>query len=171
VSYANFYATVGLISEGSSLTGGGELAQLDFEVLRGDSLVADVELTRGLFEDDNPKTKLNNAGAVALDSTCFLSSKPIKFATVAKVAAGDVTPTPSTGRNATSPVSTDIATSVTLEVYGADGSRAVAPATYRLSVGATTLGMDVARLAPGSYYAMLRTESGEILVRKFVVAR
>ncbi|MEP7218899.1 MAG: choice-of-anchor D domain-containing protein, partial [Bacteroidota bacterium] len=171
VSYANFYATVGLVSQGSNLTGGGELAQLDFEVLRGDSLLSDVELTNGLFEDNNPKTKLNNAGAVALDSTCFLSSKPIKFASVAKVAVGDVTPTPSTGHEATIPVSTDIATSITLEVYAADGSRAMAPAMHQIPSGGATLGVNVARLAPGSYYAMLRTESGEIMVRKFVVTR
>jgi hypothetical protein len=171
VTFGDRYATVEITSSGTGIQGNGELAQLDFEVLRGDSLASTVELTYGLFEDDNPRALLANAGMIAFDSTCFRNSKPIGNGPVAKVVAGDITPTPSERRQLSLPLTADAITLVSVEVYTVDGTLAIAARQHELIPGANTVPIDMTGAAAGSYYAVVHTASGESLFRKILIAR
>jgi hypothetical protein len=171
VTFNGRYATVEITSTGTGIQGGGELAQLDFLVLRGDSLASDVELTYGLFEDDNPRAQLANAGMIAFDSTCFRSSKPIQSGPVAKVVAGEITPTPASGRELALPLVADATTLVSLEVYAVDGTLALPAREHALAAGANTVTIDMSGASSGSYYALVRTAGGETIVRRIVLAR
>lgn len=171
VSYDGRFATVELTVNGASLQGGGELAQLEFTVLRGDTLSTMVELTEGVFEDNNPRTLLMNPGEIAYDSTCFRSSKPITNGNAAKVVAGEVAPTPARDQQLTLPLVADGLTTVTLEVYATDGSLVLPSSEHQLIPGANALTLDLGNAGAGSYYAVVRTAGGETLFRKILIAR
>jgi hypothetical protein len=171
VAYGDHYATVGLTTTGSGLSGGGELAELEFQVLRGDSLRSLVEVTDGTFQDNNPKARLINAGIIAFDSTCFLGAKPIRAGSAAKVVVGDIAPIPSAGHAVNITVTSDAETAISVEVYAADGSLAIPASERFIGQGTERVALDVGGLASGSYYTLVRSASGETSVRKFIVER
>jgi hypothetical protein len=171
VTFDSHYATVEITSSGNGIQGGGELAQLDFQVLRGDSLGSTVELTYGLFEDDNPRAQLANAGMIAYDSTCFRNSKPIGSGPVAKVVAGEITPTPARARQLSLPLTSDALTIVSIEVYSVNGTLAIPAREEQLIAGGNSVSIDMSGAAPGSYYAVVHTASGESLFRKILITR
>jgi hypothetical protein len=171
VTYDDRYATVGITATGTAFPGSGELAQLDFQVLRGDSLGSLVEITSGLFEDNNPRMMVANAGVVAFDSTCFRPFKPIGTDGAAKIVAGEIFPAPTRDRTVTLPISSDIVTSVSLEVYATDGQTVIPSTSRTVLPGAGAIEIDMGGMPSGSYYAIVRTESGETIVRKILLAR
>lgn len=171
VSYGPRYATVEITANGTGLPGGGELAQVEFTVLRGDSLATAVELTQGLFEDNNPKTSLVNAGLVQLDSTCFRDSKPVSIGTVAKVSVGDVSPNPVRGAAVKLPLESDGAGTLRFTLYNSDGAQIAASRDVAVTAGKGAIEIDIAGLAAGSYYVMVRTPDGASLFRKLLIVR
>ncbi|MBS1914210.1 MAG: choice-of-anchor D domain-containing protein [Bacteroidetes bacterium] len=171
VHYGDREATVDIVATGNHMPGAGELAQLDFMVLRGDTLGTSVELTSGTFEDDNPRTILNNAGFVELDSTCFRSAKPINVGAAAKIAVGDASPTPASDLVVTLPVTADADAIITLELYSNDGTLLRQARRYDLVEGTNSLTIDLDGMASGSYYAIVRAQDGTALFRKILLAR
>jgi hypothetical protein len=171
--YGDRYATAEItVSSSSPIVSSGELARLQFEVMRGDTLATIVEVTEGTFEDGNPKTILNKeTGLVAFDSTCFRSSKAIRRRTAAKIAAGDATPTPVDGTTVTIPVTATDQTVATVEIYHIDGTLALPRTRRQLNAGANTVSIDLGTLPAGTYYAILRTPEGETELRNIILAR
>jgi len=171
VTYTGSDAVARLVVSGGEAAGAGELAQFEFMVLRGDALFSTIELKDGLFEDDNPRTILVNGGIIGFDSTCFRDAKPVSTGGAIKMTVGDAGPTPTTGNRTTIPLSADGAVMLTMELYGADGELIRQPVTYDLPTGSGEIGIDLADLASGSYYAVLKSSTGETFLRKILVAR
>ncbi|MBK8910621.1 MAG: choice-of-anchor D domain-containing protein [Chlorobi bacterium] len=172
VTYQGSYATVGITVTGSALPTAGELALLDFNILRGDTLATLVELTAGQFDDGNPKMLLKNAGTVILDSTCFRSFKPVQAGGgVTKISVGQPLPNPAVDDAITLPVESSAASALFVEIFNTGGATVGPTTRHTLPAGNSTLTLDVRQLPPGSYYLTTRTPAGEIAMRKFVVGR
>lgn len=170
VTYTGGDAVARINVTGVGVTGAGQLAELEFLVLRGDALSTQITLKEGLFQDDNPRRILVNSGIVGFDSTCFRDAKPISTGGAIKMMVGDAGPVPASGGAVTIPVSADGAMMVALELYGADGSLARTPQTYDLDKGYGNLQVNLSGLASGNYYAILRSSTGETFLRKILVA-
>lgn len=171
VTYTGGDAVARINVTGAQVTGAGELAELEFLVLRGDALSTQITLREGLFQDDNPRRILVNSGIVGFDSTCFREAKPVSTGGAIKMVVGDAGPVPSSGRSVTIPVSADGAMMVALELYSADGSLARSPETFDFAEGRGNLQVDLSGLASGNYYAVLKSSTGETFLRKILVAR
>jgi len=171
VTYSGGEAVARMMVSGAQAVGSGELVELDFLVLRGNALSTELVLKQGLFEDDNPRAVLVNSGIVGFDSTCFRDAKPIVTRGAIKVNIGDAGPTPATGNAVTIPVNADGISVMTLELYASDG-RLVRPSeSYEFGEGSGGLRVDLSGLASGSYFAILRSSTGETFLRKILVAR
>jgi hypothetical protein len=153
------------------IDGVGELAELEFQVLRGDALFSEVELTSATFEDQNPRAILSNAGMIAFDSTCFRESKPVSNGGATKVVLGNASPTPALSRQVTIPVTADGETALSVEVYAVDGTLALPAENRYISSGTGQIGLDLSALPPGGYYAVLKSAIGESYLRKILIAR
>lgn len=171
VQFGTRNATVGLMAVGKGLAGGGELAALDFEVLRGDTLATLVEIITGHFEDGNPKSVLNNAGLIAFDSTCFRDFKPIGSTIVGKIAVGDPSPRPSNGARVHLPFTATENATVELSLYDNNGAVVRDPKSVAINSGEGTLEIDPTGLPVGTYFIHLRTNAGETIVRTIVLVR
>jgi hypothetical protein len=172
VSIVNGRATAEIKATGGQFAGPGELASLEFEVLRGDSLGSRVELTSGTFEDGNPRAKLANAGIIAYDSTCFRSSKPLSYLPPgSKVSAGELTPTPTAGGKVILPLDASADARVDVTLYNTGGTITSEPRSQIISAGHTDLPIAVDTLPPGDYYVVIHTNAGETLLRKLTIVR
>jgi Mg-chelatase subunit ChlD len=171
VVYDDRYATAQVVVSGNGIDSRGELAQLEFQVLRGDTLATLVELTAGKFEDNNPRTILDNAGLVAYDSTCFRSQKGITSQSASKVVAGEASPSPSTSDVVTIPLTSSVETLVKVEIYSMSGTLVVPATTHRVKPGSSIIPIDLEGIPDGSYYARLSTADGETLFRKIIRVR
>ena len=172
VTYSGRYAIAKIDITGETFTGSGPLAEIDFKVLRGDTLATIVEIITGQFEDDNPTVLVVNAGSVALDSTCFRESKPLMTqGSAAKVTAGEFTPTPSTGGTIEIALESTEATMVEVDLYSVDGQRRRSITGTPIEQGNNRIALDLDGIGDGSYYAIFRTAAGETFVRTLVIAR
>ncbi len=173
VTYDDNYCTVGItVSGADALLNPGEIAQLEFQVLRGNALSSDVELTAGNFEDGNPQTLLANAGMIAFDSTCFRSFKPLQArAPAAKIRVGEFSPNPSTGNLLRLPVDASDMTGVVAVLYAVDGTPVTIAQERPLEKGMNDLTFDVSGLQAGGYFLLLHGPSGETHFRKIIVER
>jgi uncharacterized protein YegL len=172
VTYSGRYAIAKFTVTGETFVGGGQLAEVDFKVLRGDTLATVVEIITGQFEDDNPTVLVVNAGSVALDSTCFRESKPlITQGSAARVTAGEFTPTPSTGGTIAITQESTEATMVGIEIYSIDGQRRRTIEGTPVEQGSNRIALDLTGIGDGTYYAVFRTAAGETIVRDLVIAR
>jgi|GEM_PF-2032233 len=175
VSFGAREGTVGIAVTGAPrVVGGGQvLAELQFQVLRGDSLGTAVELARGSFADGNPVALLSGAGTILFDSMCFRNSKPlVAFDPGAKVTVG--TPGPQPVRSGTVlhvPVNADSPLQLGVALFAADGSLAVAPRIVDLNRGDGVVSVVLDRLPAGAYYLMVRLPSGTSEFRPVVVAQ
>ncbi|MGE3800615.1 MAG: choice-of-anchor D domain-containing protein [Candidatus Kapaibacterium sp.] len=167
------YAEVELRADGPALLSAGELAQLDFEFLRGDSLAAYVEITSGTFEDANPKMLVKNAGVVIHDSICFRELRAIEFrGTPAKIAVTSVSPTPATGDRIDLELTSTNKERVFLDLYDAQGATTILTEEYDLPEGDSRLTLNVSSLTPGVYYLRLRAaRSSETVYRKLIIQK
>lgn len=159
------------VASGDFTSGTGALAELEFLVLRGDSLASDVMLADLVFEDNNPKPLMKNAGMVAFDSTCFRSTKAIRHdGAIAKVSAVDVSPVPARrGQVITLSLRSDGLTGVHISMYSSTGTLVAAPIDQLVaSAGQATLSSEA--LAPGAYYVVVEDGSGATHVRSIVVS-
>ncbi len=172
VTMANGRATARIVATGKIFAGDDVLGSLEFLVLRGDSLGSRVELTSGTFADGNPYARLTNVGIIALDSTCFRSGKPIRYlAPGAKVSAGELTPSLSRGGTVTLPIEASDAARVEVTFYDATGTVALQTAPRIVEAGKSDLPIAVETLATGEYFAVIRTNSGETILRKLKLVR
>ncbi|MCC7439685.1 MAG: VWA domain-containing protein [Armatimonadetes bacterium] len=170
VAYQGKYATVGITVTGSALPTAGELALLDFDILRGDTLSTLIELTAGQFDDGNPKMLLNNAGTVILDSTCFRPFKPVQASGgLTKISVGQPSPNPAASDVVTLPVESSATSALFVQLFSTDGTTEQPAVRHLLPAGNSTISLSVRELPRGSYYLTARTPSGQITVRKFVV--
>jgi hypothetical protein len=165
-------ATAEITVSKDNLGAPGELAQIEFQVLRGDTLATPVELMSGTFQDGNPRIAMTNVGLVAYDSTCFRNGKAITFTSpAAKVTAGEVTPNPVTQKSVTIPLDASDVTTVAVALFGMDGAQLVPEKTYPVAAGTSTLTLDLSALRPGSYYARLKTQAGETIFRRILLVQ
>ena len=167
------YAEVELRANGPALLSAGELAQIDFEFLRGDTLDAYVEITRGTFEDTNPKMLVKNAGVVIHDSICFRELRGIEFrGAPAKIAVTSVSPTPATGDRIDLGLTSTNKERVFLDLYDAQGATTILTEEYDLPEGESLLTLNVSSLTPGVYYLRLRSaRSSETVYRKLIIQK
>lgn len=170
VTFGDRYASVEITASGSNIPGNSQIADLEFMVLRGDSLGSTIEVTAGNFEDNNPRTLLANAGMIAFDSVCFRNSKPLRLGGATKIVVGDAVPTPSTA-SVTLPFTADGLGAVSVAIYGPDGTLAVPATEYMLDKGHNELVIDLAGMASGSYYALINAGDGSAHVRRIVLSR
>jgi hypothetical protein len=170
--FGDRFATTEIMITGSNLSAPGELASIEFDVLRGDTLATTIELIAGKFKDGNPRALLSTETAlVAYDSTCFRSSMGIRRRTSAKVIAGEVVPTPAERATVTLPVIATAETNVAVELYSMDGTLMRPAEEYRLHAGTGDLHLDLGELPTGRYYALIRTADGDIHLRTIILAR
>jgi hypothetical protein len=164
------FATVQIRADGPALYNPGELAQIDFEFLRGDTLASPVEVTTATFADGNPKTLLKNPGLVIYDSTCFRELRPIKYVgSAARVAVGDPSPSPSVDGSISLPVRSSTATHLTVDVFDVTGA-AVGPSRHiDVGEGASWINVDVTDVESGSYYIRVTSEAGEAAFRRVII--
>jgi hypothetical protein len=166
------FATTEIVITGNDLSAPGQLALVEFQMLRGDTLAVNVELTEGTFQNGNPRTLLSAGTAlVAYDSTCFRDSKAVRRRTSAKVIAGEMTPTPAEGGEITLPVIATAETNVAVEVYAMNGTLVRPAEHYRLHAGNSEVQLDVSQLPAGRYYALIRTADGDIHLRTLILAQ
>lgn len=147
------------------------IAELEFQMLRGDTLVTLVELVDATFEDNNPRPLLQNAGLVAFDSACFRDLKPLGFSVAAKVVVGEPSPIPASGGHVLLSVNSDAATTLRIDLYDIDGVAAAATIKREMSIGSADIEVSLDGLPNGRYYLVIRTPDGSTSVRTLVVAR
>lgn len=148
----------------------GRLAELEFLVLRGDTLASDVRLSALTFEDDNPKALMKNAGIVAFDSTCFRDGKAISLsAPIGKLARLDVAPVPVTrGTPVLLTIDADGPSSVRVSLFGSTGAAAAPVSTHAIG-GSDRIAIPTASLSPGAYFLHIEDGFGATHVRSIVV--
>ena len=172
ILYDGRFASVDLTATGPALFNAGQLAELDFTFLRGDSLVALVEITAGQFEDGNPKAVLQNAGVVIYDSTCFRELRPIIYkGPPAKITIGNVSPVPATGDLIDVSLEATNETAITLDMYDASGATVILPERHQLLKGSSVLSLDVGTFRSGVYHLRIQTDDGETLFHKLIIRR
>lgn len=171
VRYEGRDAVADFVATGDFQAGAGALAELDFLVLRGDSLASEVALTSLVFEDDNPKPLMKNAGLIAFDSTCFRSSKALLVNTAtAKLVHVDVVPIPAKrGIPVTLSLRANGETSARISVYSATGSLVQPPMQLVITSNDQTI-LIAGELAIGAYFVLVEDGSGVTHVRRFVVS-
>ncbi|MBC8146281.1 MAG: choice-of-anchor D domain-containing protein, partial [bacterium] len=172
VRYEERDAVVDVIATGDFQAGAGALAEFDFLVLRGDTLVSDIALTSLLFEDNNPKALMKNAGMIAFDSTCFRSTKAIRAnSSLAKLVQVDATPNPAR-RDApvTLTLRADGATSARVTVHNALGDVVIASNEYAVTSTTQQISLDANNLPVGAYFVIVEDGAGITHVRHVVVA-
>ena len=167
------YAEVELRADGPALVSAGELAQMDFEFLRGDSLASYVEITGGQFHDGNPKLVVQNAGIVIHDSICFRELRPIEFrGTPAKITITSLSPTPAAGDRVDVGLRSTGRERVFLDLFDSKGSEVVLSEQHDLPEGTSLLTLDVSSLQTGVYYLRLQPARGsETVYRKLVIRK
>jgi len=153
------------------VTGGEPIAELEFQVLRGDTLASLVELLDATFEDGNPRPLLQNAGLVAFDSTCFRDFKPLGFATVGKLVVGEPSPVPTAQGRVSIPLSCEGQTAVRVDLHAVDGTSVVPTTQHDVHDGPAELVVELHDLPNGRYYLVLRAADGTTFVRNLVVAK
>lgn len=172
IVYDGRYASVELMATGPALYTPGQLAELDFTFLRGDSLAAYVEITDGKFQDGNPKALLRNAGIVIYDSTCFRELRPIIYKGVpAKIAIASVSPTPADGDHIDVALEATNEAAITLDLFDANGSAVMPAERHDLTEGASILSLDVRSFRSGVYHMRIRTDDGETVYHKLIIRR
>lgn len=172
VTFDGRFASVELTAAGPALQASGQLAEMDFTFLRGDSLAAYVELVSARFQDGNPKAVLKNAGVVVYDSTCFRELRPILYkGPAAKVSIGSVSPVPATGSAINVALDASAETSVRLDLFDASGSVVHQSQQYALPKGESVLDIEVGELRSGVYHLRIRTDDGETLFSKLIIQR
>lgn len=166
------YASVELMAVGPALHSPGQLAELRFTFLRGDSLATRVEITQGRFKDGNPRELLKNAGIVIYDSTCFRELKPIQYKGVpGKVSIGTVSPMPASGDYVDVTLEATDGTGIALDLFDADGRALIATQRHDVPKGSSMLTLNVGPLRSGIYHLRLRTDDGSSLYHKLIIRR
>ena len=172
IVYSERYASVELTAVGSALYTPGQLAELDFTFLRGDSLAAYVEITSARFQDGNPKALVKNAGLVIYDSTCFRELRPIIYkGAPAKIAIAAVSPTPADGDHIDVALEATNETIITLDLFDANGAAVMPAERHDLAEGASNLSLDVRSFRSGVYHMRIRTDDGETVYHKLIIRR
>lgn len=166
------FASVELEATGPALTSPGELALLDFEFLRGDTLATLVEIVSGVMEDGNPKLLLKNAGIVIHDSICFRELRPITYTGPApKLAIRSVSPMPGTGETINVGIETTGTIGFEVSIFSLAGEEIGSPERYGAGEGSNTLQLDVGALRSGTYYLRILDDGGGSSFRKIVISR
>ena len=166
------YASVELEASGPALTSAGELALLDFEFLRGDTLATLVEIVSGVMEDGNPKLLRKNAGIVIHDSICFRELRPITYRGPApKLAIRSVSPMPGTGAVIDVGIETTGTIGFEVSIFNLAGEEVMSPERYGAGEGSNTLQLDVRGLQSGTYYVRILDDGGGSSFRKIVISR
>lgn len=166
------YASVELTATGPALYSAGQLAELQFTMLRGDSLAAYVEIVQGTFEDGNPKALLKNAGIVIYDSTCFRELKPILYkGPAAKVSIGSVSPVPASGDVINVTLESTEQGAIALDLFDSEGGAVIATEHHELPKGSSLLTLKVGALRSGVYHLRLQTDGGASLYHKLIIRR
>jgi hypothetical protein len=166
-------AVADFVANGDFYEPAGQLAELEYMVLRGDTLGSTIELSSARFEDDNPKPLMKNAGLIAFDSTCFRSSKTIALGAppAGKVTRLDVAPVPARrGSAVTLSIDVDGPTSVRATLYDALGARVAATVELQLDASGAVSEIPTDGLAAGAYYVVVGERSGTTHIRSIVVA-
>ena len=157
---------------GTPLTSPGELALLDFEFLRGDTLATEVEIVSGIMQDGNPKLLRKNAGLVIHDSICFRELRPISYnGPTPKLAVTSLTPSPSNGREVSVGIRTTGTIGFEVAVFDVRGAAAIAPERYGAGEGESLLQLDVRTLPEGTYYLRITDDGGGVAFRRMVITR
>ncbi len=152
--------------------GGEAIAELEFQVLRGDTLATLVELVDdAVFEDGNPRRLLKNAGLIAFDSTCFREYKPIGFGVAAKVVVGEPSPTPAPTGIVTISVTSDASTILRIDLFSVTGTVVTPTVVQEMSAGTADLAINLTDLPNGRYYISIRTPDGVTSIRNLVIAK
>lgn len=164
-------AVASFIATGTFLEPAGELAELEFLVLRGDSLGSDVLLSLLNFEDGNPKPLMKNAGIVAFDSTCFRDGKAVAAgAVVAKLTRLDASPVPARrGEPIVLTMLADNALAVRISVFAASGALVADPVLHMLDAGEDRVALATDDLPAGAYFLHVEDASGATHVRSVLV--
>lgn len=166
------FASVEIEATGPALLSPGELALVDFEFLRGDSLATLVEITGGVMEDGNPGLLLKNAGVVIHDSICFRELRPITYRGVApKLAITSVSPIPGTGTQIDVGVETTGTIGFEVAIFDLTGRQATPAERYGAGEGRSVLKLDVSRLPSGSYYLRIVDDGGGTSFEKIIISR
>jgi hypothetical protein len=164
-------AVADFVATGDFLEPAGQLAELEFLVLRGDTLASQVSLGSLVFEDDNPKALVRNAGLVAFDSTCFRENKPVVLgAGAARLVHVDAAPIPATaGTPITVGLRADGESAVRVSLFSSGGGRVAGPFDV---VVRTEERLPIATdgLPAGAYHVLVEEASGATHVRSVVVA-
>ena len=166
------FAIVDLSATGPALLTPGELALLEFELLRGDTLATLVEIVAGQMEDGNPKLLVANAGLVEHDSICFRELRPISYNRPAsKITVGTPTPTPSESGNVRLGIESPEETGFLLEIFAVDGRTVRSAERYGAPAGRSSLVIDLDTLTSGTYYLRITDDAGSIAFRTIVIDR
>lgn len=166
------YSSVELMAVGPALHSTGQLAELQFTMLRGDSLAAYVEITAGKFKDGNPKALLKNAGIVIYDSTCFRELKPILYkGPAAKIVISAVSPTPASGDYVNVTLDATEQGRVSLDLFDTDGTALITTEHHDVPQGSSLLTLNVGKLRSGVYHLRLGTDDGSSLYHKLIIRR
>lgn len=160
-----------LVATGSFRDPVGALAELEFMVLRGDSLASEVMLTALNFEDGNPKPLMRNAGLVAFDSTCFRDGKAISTrGSGGALLRLDAAPVPARRGD---PIALTLSAAdpsvVRITVYTTGGALAAATIEHVLDAGDTRITIPTAALPAGAYFLRVEDGSGATHLRSVLV--
>jgi hypothetical protein len=172
IRYEGREAIVDFIARGDFQVPAGPLAELEFLVLRGDSLASDITISSLLFEDNNPKPLMKNAGIIAFDSTCFRDNKPLAIETSpTKLARIDAAPIPTrSGTGLVVTLGADGATTARLSLYAISGERVFGPIDAAVELDDLQIPLPIDGLGAGAYYLVVEDASGATHVRSVVVA-
>ncbi len=167
------FASVEIEAQGGAPLGtAGEIALLDFEFLRGDTLATEVEIVSGIMQDGNPKLLRKNAGIVIHDSICFRELRPISYnGPTPKLSVTSLTPTPSNGRDVTVGIRTTGMIGFEVGIFDVRGAEALASERYGASEGESLLKLDVRTLPEGTYYLRITDDGGGVAFRRMVISR
>lgn len=167
-------ANIEITANTGKFSNSGEMAKVEFTVLRGDSMQSNVEISYGKFDDGNPKARLYDTTAIIqYDTSCFYTAIPVKdinsFVNFNKLVFGEVTPNPVQDNAVSVAVSSELEGILNADLTDEQGKQIFTNKSFLIKQGDNNLRINLPNISSGVYFIRFNAGSKQIISKKIII--